>query len=704
MLTRLGIRKLRLARLNFAAWTFPMVVAALLLLCFGLFLPRQGFFWDDWSQLLSRHLYGYPAYFRYFFERPLSGWTHVVFGPLMADSPLRWQAFTLALRGGSILAAWQLFRWVWPARGRDAILAALLFGFYPGFTQQPVSVAYHQHWLQYLLFLLSLAFMAQALRRPGRRWFWTGAALACQLLQLSITEFFVGVELLRPLLLWMALGNAPSGQGLRGRKRLTAALRAWAPYLLALLGYVVWRGFFIHLPEGAQNTPALLPALRADPVGTALRLGRYAAIDGLNVLANVWGKVFDLRLGSFDQPAVLFSWLASALAALGLGAYLVGLRPESGEEQSTAGGVGKQWMVLGLVGALLGPLPLWITDQNMLWALDKDPYHADRFTLAAMVWMGLLLAGALIWAVERWKARAALAAILVGLLVGFQARTANDYRWLSVEQTRFYWQLAWRAPSIEPGTALISEDVLFPYQGLFATSSAINLLYPQQAGAERVNYWVYALNPRFLDTNPLETPVSFNTQVRLLHFQGRSPQTLALAYGLERANCVWLLRPEDADVPDLSAAVKRWLPVSNLKRVGAMGAEGSPSTTLFGAEPDHGWCYLFEKADLARQQGDWAAAADLGDTALAQGYAPDRPGSNSAYEWQPFVEAYAHTGRWAAAADLALSSAGYDPGDAGFLCGRWEKLAAILPGGAERDKAGAKVQEALDCGRVERSE
>lgn len=693
--SRLDALRQRLARLTFGPPTFPLAVAALFALCFGAFLPQQGFFWDDWTQLLSRRLYGYGAYLPYFYERPFSGWTHMLFGPLMGDFPLRWQIFTLTLRAGSVVAAWWLFRLAWPQRTRDAALAALLFAVYPGFTQQPIAVAYHQHWLQYLLFLLSLAFMLQAVRRPQQHTAWTALALACQLLQFSITEFLVGVELLRPALLYVAMSGSP---GAGARRRITAAGRAWAPYLLALAAFVVWRTFFLQLPEGARNTPVLLPELRSAPAAALVKVASFAVTDALNVLVAAWGKVFDLRLADSRQPVILFSWALSALAALGLGLYLARLRPANAEEQPPAGKSQLEWVGIGLLGALLGPLPLWASGENILLAIENDAYHADRFTLAAMLWAGLLLVGVLSWAVERWKARAFLFAALVGLLVGFQARNANDYRWLSVEQARFYWQLAWRAPSIQPGTALIAEEILFPYQGLFSTSSAVNLLYAQEPGADRVAYWVYALRPRFIHTDPLAEPVSFDTRVRLFHFQGHTPNSLLLWYEAPKANCLWLLRPADADLPGLSPLTQRWLPVSKLERIGPPGsAAGPPSTRLFGPEPEHGWCYYFETADLARQYNDWATAARLGDEAQARGYSPERPGSNSAFEWQPFIEAYAHTGRWQEAAGLVLSSAAYDSADEAFLCARWLALTAGLPDSPARAEAHRRLSEALSC-------
>jgi hypothetical protein len=65
----------------------------------------------------------------------------------------------------------------------------------------------------------------------------------------------------------------------------------------------------------------------------------------------------------------------------------------------------------------------------------------------------------------------------------------------------------------------------------------------------------------------------------------------------------------------------------------------TPPEIVFGPEPEHGWCYYYQKADLARQRGDWAEVIRLGDQASAQGLAPgDR------IEWMPFLQAYAQVG------------------------------------------------------------
>jgi hypothetical protein len=67
-----------------------------------------------------------------------------------------------------------------------------------------------------------------------------------------------------------------------------------------------------------------------------------------------------------------------------------------------------------------------------------------------------------------------------------------------------------------------------------------------------------------------------------------------------------------------------------------LAASGSPALpeNLFGAEPEHGWCYFYQKADLARQLGDWAAVTRLETESAQSGFEASDP-----IEWIPFVQA-----------------------------------------------------------------
>jgi hypothetical protein len=63
-----------------------------------------------------------------------------------------------------------------------------------------------------------------------------------------------------------------------------------------------------------------------------------------------------------------------------------------------------------------------------------------------------------------------------------------------------------------------------------------------------------------------------------------------------------------------------------------------PDPELFGLEPEHGWCFYYQKAQLARQTKDWKQAAAWGDEALAHGFSPADP-----IEWLVFVQAFRYT-------------------------------------------------------------
>ena len=72
---------------------------------------------------------------------------------------------------------------------------------------------------------------------------------------------------------------------------------------------------------------------------------------------------------------------------------------------------------------------------------------------------------------------------------------------------------------------------------------------------------------------------------------------------------------------------------------------------FYGNEPQHGWCYYFEQAELARQKGDWEQVVDLGNNAFALDDHPNDP-----VERFVFIEGYAHLGDWEKAVELSQVS------------------------------------------------
>jgi hypothetical protein len=74
---------------------------------------------------------------------------------------------------------------------------------------------------------------------------------------------------------------------------------------------------------------------------------------------------------------------------------------------------------------------------------------------------------------------------------------------------------------------------------------------------------------------------------------------------------------------------------SQIDRIQTEGGDHEPRFEIFGGEPPQGWCYYFERADLARQRKDWQQVVKLADESQALNF---RPGDS--IEWLPFLEGY----------------------------------------------------------------
>ena len=677
-----------LDRLKLPGWTVPVVLLVLCILSFGLLIPSLGYYWDDWAKISVSRLFGLSGYWAYYAEdRPLSSWTHILLTPILGYRPIAWHIFVLLLRWLSAWGMWWSLSGLWPQARRQTAFAAMLFAVYPVFLQQSIAVTFHQQWLQFALYFLSLGAMIQSVRKPARFWPYTLLSVVCMLLQLSVTEYFAPIELVRPVILWLLVAQMQPEK----RRRVVTTLRLWAPYLVLLAVYVVWRLFFIQLPGEDPYRVVTLYSFLEQPVKTLIDLGKVVVVDVVYILISSWSKLLEFGLDGKIQRFVLFSWGIALFSAVLSVVYLIRLKDSEPEDYSVQATWVRQALVVGVVATLLGPVPAWISGRQVVF-----DFHSDRYALPALFGASLLTVAVVEWLAQRKLQKVMLLAALIGLAVGLHLRTANDYRWIWTDQLRFYWELSWRAPYIKAPTAIISEEEMFPNQGLFSTSAALNLLYPQPENASSLAYWAYTLWPKFANNIPDPIHIGFNTTFRSLHFEGSTPDSLLVYNDPSRANCLWVLKPEDSDHPYLSERVKAFLPVSNLERIEPTpAASGYPPSDFYGPEPEHGWCYYFEKADLASQFGEWQQAATLGDEARNQGYWPDHSAANSPYEWMPFIEGYARVGRWDDAQEVTLAAYQQDGNYGRMLCRVWAGLQD--EGGTEGLAVAQQVSSALGC-------
>jgi len=675
------------------SWSVPLALLALCILAYGLLITRLGFYWDDWSPVLVERLYGANGFWKFYaFDRPSSAWTYWLIAPILDGRPLNWQLFTLSLRWLTATALWWTLSGLWPQARRQAAWAALLFAVYPVFTQQSISVTYHQLWMEYVFFFVSLGAMLQALRRPRYFWPFTLLSLTAFGLNLSISEYFLGVEMLRPLMIWFVLPAV-----LPWRKRLLATLRHWLAYLLPLTGYVVWRLAFADLTGGDPNKPYLLYQLTQTPLSALRELLQIALQDLVRILFSSWYSALQPELVDLGRAFAIFTWgvvlVTAALAAF----YAYRLDDTSPNEAERPTWL-RQAALLGALAVLLGPAPAWITGRYI-----SDNLFTDRFGATAMFGASLLIVAAISWLSQRRLQQTLLLGLLLGLAAGAHLRTANEYQWWWTQQTRFFWQLAWRAPYIQPNTALLTKDDVFPKQGRFATSVALNLLYPQPQAPQYLAYWVFSdLKPTF-SSGEWRKGKKLDDDFRIFKFLGYSRDSLVLYYHPEDGACLWVMGPENRALPQqIPAGIQRGLPLSNLERIVTQAPQpGYPPAEIFGPEPKDSWCYYFEKADLARQLKDWPQVLALGEEARSQGYSPANSASNLPYEWLPFLEAYVQTGAWPQAEQLTfeISRAKRASTDDTLLCQYWYAVDkdAATAGGEERSATLKNIYTTLNC-------
>lgn len=650
----------------------PVVLLLVCLAGFGLLIPWLGFYQDDWYQIWFERAFGSGVFVNFFaIERPFIAIIYMLTTPLVGTSPLSWQIFALFSRWLAALAVWWTLKTTWPRNLRLAIWATLAFTLYPGFRQQWVAVIYSQYFLQMAAQVTSLGIMVLAVRHPRRRWSLTALALVLAFFGLFTSEYFFGLELVRPLFLWVALREEVE---LSLKIRLKKTLARWSPYLALMLAFVIWRVVVFQFPT---YTPVF--------IGEA----GFGATQVLSLLLEIVRSALEVGLLVWLKPLMTFvenglsnPWTLAALALavpamLAIAIYLVRLsKPDENWQTHPAqadGYAARQFIAIGLFGLLVSGLPFWLVGLPVNTRLESG----SRFTIAFMLSASLLLAGLVDLIFRKQAHKAAAIAVIAGLALGQHFIDANTYRVVHHSQGNFFQQLAWRAPALEPGTLVLTNVFDEPLSGDNSMTAALNWVYDPSPPYALEYMLFYMPNRLEIDSLPGLVPgLPVNKPFRTTEFHGSTSQALVVYYA--QPNCLRVLDPatdhgplkQESIPPALSGAV----PLSNLAQIqtGAPPVELPPK--LFRSTPgDESWCYFYEKADLARQMGDWQEIVRLGEQAFNL-----EPRLEQTWEVLPFIEGYARAGQMAHARELTLKALqagqGNSPPASKLLCSVWEQI------------------------------
>ena len=637
------------------SWTIPLFFLLETIIAYGIFAGLQGFYFDDWPIISQIHLKANIWEFLVY-DRPVSAWTLYLTAPILGTNALAWHLFTISTRWLTTWSAWFVLNQIWPKQKRVITLIAMLFAVYPAFVQMPIAVTYSQHFLTYLLFLLSFAFMFISLTGGKRKfWIFTLLSLMTQGLQLFTLEYFWGPDLLRFLALYFYFDQRETSTF---KARVYKVGKLWLPYLLVFISAIIWR-LYIYAPADDPNELRLLAMLQANPLSTILHFVEIVLKDVLYIIVTAWEKTLQVNLIDLQNRFSSFVWLVVIGLATGLVFYFNSL---SLKVEDNLGSWRKQLFTFGLAIVLLGPLPAWMTNKQITVGM-----YSDRFALASMLGAAIILVTFLDWVLSTKKQVVISVAILVGLAVGLHIRTANEYRWAWVNQQRFFWQMHWRVPDLEANTPIFSDGAIFQYTGDYPTAFALNLLYPpNESDVTKFSYWFFELDSGF-HRYPKQylNGQTMEGQLRNISFSGSSLDSILVTYNSAHGNCLWVAGEGDEMIYSLSSLTQQALPLSNLDRINPL-PETPPDNNLFGKEIEHTWCYYFQKAELARQMGDWEGLNELTEEVIEKGFSPQNN-----FEWRPFVDGYLHNENYGAAYDLSLETYQRTEETHDMLCSMW---------------------------------
>ncbi len=634
------------------------------ILAYGILIPQLGFYWDDLPMSWIRYHLGVEGMTRYFStSRPIWAYLYQVTTAVLPQNPIVWQVFALFWRWLDAVVLWAIFSRLFPNRRSFAFAVSLFFLLYPGFNQQWVSYLYAHFFI--VLFFLFFSWYAM-LRR------WTMPALILSALNLLMLEYFFLLELARPIIIWISLGDDPA----ETREKIKRVLKVWTPYLAVFLLAIGYRAFIFSHPGFGYS---LADELRKAPLETTGQLIQTILASLWQTAFAAWALIFKFPSLAADGPrtTMLYVFVVIVVGALIL---FVLWKQAQGQER---GGREISWaLLLGVVLMLLGGPPFWLT--NVPISLG---FPANRATLSFMLGVCVFFAGMLEYLPMR--ARYAVLVLTAALASGRQFLWANEFRRDWASQKNMFWQMTWRAPGLEKKTiVLVNEQLL--YYADNSLGAALNWIYAVENHTDDIDYVLfYPTNRRNL---PLKPNIPFEYDFIAGRFKGNTSQVLVFHYSPPK--CLRLLDPE-------IDSANRLIPDDTLLRDAAglsstapiLSEHTSQMPEVYGPEPEHGWCYYFEKADLARQDGDWDEVVKLGETAFALDDHPNDP-----VERFVFIEGYAHSGEWKKAVELSVASYKVSKNYVGpLLCKLWDRIERETENTSERESALLQSAENFEC-------
>jgi len=673
--------------LLFTEKSAPLAFLAACIFSFGLLIPSLGFYMDDWPYVFYAHNKGIESLreMLLYDSRPFAAWLYILAFKVLGFTPIYWHIAALLMRWATVVLLWKILTAIWPKRTREAISIALLFAVYPFFMLQPFAVGSTHHWVGFIFFNLSLYLMVLANQQKRYAVWFTLAAVVLQAAHLFTSEYFSGLELLRPFILWILISRSE----LKPSKRFWEVFLHWTPYILILGLFAYWRVAVFENIEGVnRNTPVILNQLFSEPFKAIGFLLTASIKDAVSVMTIGWQSAMSAEMLDFSSVFVRFRLIVSAASFAFAFIYLSKFRSSSGEDDP-ADDWSKSSILLAVVGLMVGGLPVWLIGRYILES--KNLLSASRFGIPSMLGASFLLVLIINYFISDGKKKIILLSLCIALAVNFHLNNTKEFQYSWEKQVRFSEQLLWRAPQIETGTAILTDEEVLGVMGEYAVSFSIITTY-QPGNIQSPPYWYFPFYYTNLNIKDLLQGAPLEYSKLSMNFSGSSNKMLLLSFNPEMKRCLWIMQPQDTNLRLVSDDMRQLSAGSDISLIQQTDSEPSLPESIYGKQSNQTWCYYFEKADLARQYGQWDEVARLWEQAQTVGERAD-----NGFEYIPFIEGYGHLENWQQVKVLTKSAKKITAGLEPSLCTALDRLTANAPASQQRDDSIKNLKDDLKC-------
>jgi len=621
-----------------------VLLIAVAAICYMAIAHLLGYYNDDWYLMYAGVSQGAEKFHDVFaIDRPLRGyfvgWMFEIFGV----HPWLYGLGAFLMRCLGALGLLWILRILWPTERKTIYAAVVLFIVYPGFLDQPNAIDFQSHLWGFTLAIISIGCSLQAIATSKKqiKAILIVLSLVTQILYLMLMEYYIGLEGLRLILIAYLSWE-------QDHENLTRL--AWRIFLRYLPSLLVSLSFLFGLTQVFQvqrqtvNVDSMFAYILENPIKRLMGLFINLFQDLLNVIFIAWAEPF-YQYAFVDQLKPLLLEICLAVLAGGIvwfGLSLIKDKPIDESQRSNQPHVAWDMILIGLLAAVLALVPISFTNRQVIFN------GFSRFSLPPSIGVIFILGGCLV-AMGKSQLKNWIVVSLVIIATMTHIGNGLNYvdRWKVMRD--FWWQVSWRAPNIAPGTVLMAE---YANTGIaedyFVWGPANLIYYPTLPYQTKTKLNLNAATLHNINLNAVITQAKQKIERRSFISEIDFSKLLVLSMPNETI-CVHALDGNSLELSDQTrSAISLISPYSHINRIMVDEPMSQPPESIFGKEPAHAWCYYYEKADLARQRGDWDEIVRLGQEADLLNLQP-----HDSIEWMPFIEAYAYSGEHDHAQELA---------------------------------------------------